>query len=55
MRRHELSAASAGPSSRFKAIKVLGQGSFGKAVLVEDRETQKLCVVKQVGAPRSTN
>lgn len=33
---------------RFHSIKVLGEGSFGKAVLVEEIETGRRCVVKQI-------
>jgi NIMA (never in mitosis gene a)-related kinase 1/4/5 len=32
----------------FRSIKVLGQGSFGKAVLVEEITTKVRCVVKQI-------
>lgn len=33
---------------KYKRIKVLGKGSFGKAYLVENTEAQELCVVKQM-------
>lgn len=39
------SSAASGLEARYKAIKVLGQGSFGKALLVEEVETKKLFVV----------
>ena len=51
MMHHRPSSAAAKAKSvvpRFHSIKVLGEGSFGKAVLVEEIETRRQCVVKQI-------
>jgi serine/threonine protein kinase len=41
-------AQTSGPGPKYRSLKVLGQGTFGKALLVEEIETAKLCVVKQI-------
>lgn len=33
---------------KYKRVKVLGKGSFGKAYLVENTEVGEYCVVKQM-------
>ncbi len=34
--------------SSFEKIKVLGEGTFGKCYLVNNKKTNELCVLKQI-------
>ena len=39
----------------YKRIKLLGEGSFGKAFLVESLKDHKLCVIKQMDMSRMSD
>ena len=39
----------------YKKLKLLGEGAFGKAFLVQAESTKELCVIKQVDISRMSD
>ena len=37
---------------RYSHLRVIGEGSFGRAVLVQHRGSQEKCVVKEIQLPK---
>ena len=38
----------------YKKVKLLGEGAYGKAFLVEGEKSKELCVIKQVNISQMT-